>query len=119
MAMVRCSIQGLQRWVPALGFDHAGADFAGTTPGVTRRAASPSMLLCRFRELVNLLVAALDRVVERCLGVFLATPDGLKLLIDDVADLHEVAQANASRLVRGLDDHLLHGHVRPRILVVE
>jgi hypothetical protein len=47
--------------------------------------------------------------VQRLLGALLAGPDLLHLFVDDGADLHEVAQADAARLVGGLADHLRHG----------
>src|SRR5215471_11440940 len=61
----------------------------------TRRIDNGSALLVRGFELAQQLVAALDRIVERGLGVLLAAPHGFQLLVLDVADLDEVADAQA------------------------
>jgi hypothetical protein len=49
----------------------------------------------------------------------LAGPDLFEFLVLDGADLHEVAQADAARLVGGLADHLRHGHIGAGVLLVE
>jgi hypothetical protein len=57
--------------------------------------------------------------VQAFLGALLAGPDLFELLVIDGADLHEVAQADAARLVGGLADHLRDAHVGARVLLVE
>src|SRR3954471_2558767 len=80
----------------------------------------PSYLLVRRFELAQQLVAALDRLVERGLGVLLAGPHRFQLLVDDVADLHEVADAQALGVVgRRIERELLHRDVATRELLVE
>ena len=61
----------------------------------------------------------LTAAVQRFLGRLLAAPDLLQLLVDDGADLHEVAEADAARLVGRLADHLRHRDVGARVLLVE
>ena len=65
-------------------------------------------------------VAALDGGVEGCLGVLLAGPDGLEFFVDDVADLDEVAEAQAEGVDGGLlVGESLHGHVGAGVLFIE
>ena len=80
---------------------------------------SERSLRCGACEARDLLVATIDGRIERGLGVFLATPHVLEFFVDDVADLHEIAEPNAPGLVRGLDDHLLHRHIGARIFFIE
>src|SRR5690349_15958636 len=70
------------------------------------------LFLYRAREAVDEFVPALHGVVQRLLRGFLVRPHRFELLVDDVADLHEVAEADTARIVRRLDDHLLYGNVR-------
>ncbi|OMP13617.1 extracellular ligand-binding receptor, partial [Corchorus olitorius] len=70
-------------------------------------------------EAAQLLVATGDSGVQCLLGSLLAGPDLFGFLIDDGADLNEVAQADAARLVGGLADHLRHGGVGAGMLFVE
>src|SRR5256885_1493536 len=70
-------------------------------------------------EAAQLLVATGDSGVQGLLGSLLASPDLFGFLIDDGADLNEVAQADAARLVGGLADHLRHGGVGAGMLFVE
>src|SRR5512135_3823192 len=55
--------------------------------GFSRPGFSGPALLVRLLEPLELLVAALDRRIERLLGRLLAAPDGFELFVDDVADL--------------------------------
>src|SRR5262249_45467531 len=81
--------------------------------------ASRRSLAVGLLEPFELFVAALDGRVDALLGRLLAGPDALEFLVDDRADLDEVAQAHAARLVGGLADHLRHRDVRARVLLVE
>src|SRR6185436_8056329 len=87
-------------------------------PLLSRHGARGSGLV-RGLESFELLVAALDGLVERFLGALLAAPDLLELLVDDGADLQEVAEPDAARLVGRLPDHLIDGDVGTGILLVE
>src|SRR5262245_12305053 len=88
-------------------------DYAGAPSGL--RA-----LLVGAGEIGEQAVAALDRGVERLLRGLLPGPHRLELLVHDVADLHEVADAQALRVVgRRLEVELLDRHVAPGELIVE
>ncbi len=52
-------------------------------------------LLLGLLELAQLGVAAFDRGVETLLGGLVAGPDRFQLLVDDVANLDEIAEAEA------------------------
>src|SRR4030095_12954074 len=80
---------------------------------------SGAAALFRLLEPLELFVTAFDRSVERLLGRLLTRPHLLHLLVDDGADLHEVAEADSTRLVGGLADHLRDGHIGAGILLVE
>src|SRR6185295_571416 len=58
-----------------------------------RRDPLALLVLRGPRKAGDQLVAALDRVVQRLLRLFLVRPHGFELLVDDVADLDEVAEA--------------------------
>src|SRR5262245_29507706 len=77
-------------------------------------------LLVGAGEIGEQAVATLDRGVERLLRRLLSCPYRLELLVHDVADLDEVADAQALRVVgRRLEVELLDRHVAPGELVVE
>ena len=97
----------------------ARASGAGCGLGHHHKAAGLVHYLVCFLETLKQLVAAPDRRVERFLGGLLAGPDLLGFLVDDGADLQEVAEADAARLVGGLADHLRHGHVGAGLFLVE
>src|SRR5438034_2055897 len=87
--------------------------------GRTPKAGNAGLLVGRF-EFAQQLVAALHRLVERGLGVLLARPYRFELLVDDVADLHEVADAQALGVVgRRIERQLLDRDVAARELLVE
>ena len=86
-----------------------------------RRGGLPAIvLLVRALEVGKQLVAALDRRVERLLRRLLAGPHRLELLVDHVADLDEIADAQALGIVgRRLEVELLDRDVAPGELLVE
>src|SRR5690349_18048289 len=71
-------------------------------------ATIDASFLRRSREACDELVAALDGVVQRLLWFLFVGPYRFELLVDDVANLDEIAKADAARVVRRLHDHLLH-----------
>src|SRR5690606_38964964 len=61
----------------------------------------------------------LDSRVERFLGRLLAGQQSLELGVDDIANLREIAEPDATRVGgRGGTRDLLAGYVRPRILAI-
>ena len=90
-----------------------------TTEAQQFRVLRSGRISCELLDVAALLVAALDRGVYAFLGRLLAGPDQFELLVDDGADLRVVAQAHAARLVGGLADHLVDGHVAARVGLVE
>ena len=87
----------------------------GRRPPLRTRRAS----LVRFLEALQLLVAAAHDGVKRLFGRLLAGPDLLQFFVLDGANLDEVAQADAARLVGGLADHLVDGDVGAGVLLVK
>jgi len=77
------------------------------------------LALVGLLEALQLFVATGHGRVQGLLAALFAGPDLLQLLVDDGADLHEVAQADATRFVGGLADHLRDRHVGAGILLVE
>src|SRR5690606_6443459 len=95
---------------------------AGGLPVATPFAARELLagrLLVGLLEPDQLLVAAANDGIERLLGFLLAGPHLLEFLVDDGANLHEVADTDAARLLGGLADHLRDRHVGARVLLVE
>src|SRR5215831_19269220 len=77
-------------------------------------------LLVGAGEIGEQAITALDRGVEPLLRGLLPGPDRLELLVHDVADLHEIADAQTLRVVgRRFEVELLHRRVAPGELVVE
>src|SRR5690242_7722737 len=93
---------------------------AASRRGVIGEKTMCSRLLVRLLEALDLLVAALHAIVERLLRGLLPAPHRLELLVDDVANLHEVAEAQPLRVGRRrLVRELLDRDVEARTLGVE
>src|SRR5690606_31003442 len=81
-----------------------------------RQRISAVRLLKRAQQLV----AAFDGRVQRFLGGLVAGPEVLQLLVDDVAHLREVAEANAAAVLgRFVQRKLPNRRVGARVLFVE
>src|SRR5690606_5049099 len=100
----------------------AGRSKSGT--GYRKRADAQGIrpryrLLVRGFEAAEQFVSARNGGVECFLGRLLARPHALQFLIDDVADLDEVAETQSLRICgRRVERHLLDRDVRARVLVV-
>src|ERR1700680_1857438 len=86
----------------------------------SRRKCSLQLLFVGFLELLDLLVAAFHGVIECLLRCLLAAPDSLELLIDDIANLHEIAKAHAFGIGgRRFIGQFLDGDIGAGVLFIE
>src|SRR5947207_5427713 len=67
--------------------------------GAPSVSARPLYLLSVLLELAQDRVAARDRIVERGFGLALASEHAFEILGDDVADLHQIAESQAARIL--------------------
>ena len=84
-----------------------------------RPSTAHAGLLFAFSKRSSCSLPRLTALSSPSLAVFLPFQICSSLLVDDGADLHEVAEADAARLVGGLADHLRHRDVGARVLLVE